>query len=64
MVAEISGVTNKDSFASFGSDRPFNDLRYYTDCSRLSNLGWSEEEDFYSTLQIIYEHNQVFLGSE
>lgn len=64
MIAEISGVTNKDSFASFGSDRPFNDLRYYTDCSRLSNLGWSEEEDFYSTLKIIYEHNQVFLGSE
>ena len=59
MIAEISNK-NIESFASFGKDRPFNDLRYYTDCSRLNTLGWFEEEDFYENLKNIYSKRMIF----
>ena len=61
MFAKISG---KDiyTFANFGKDRPFNDLRYYTDCSRLKKLGWSEKEEFFSSIKLIFDDELVFRG--
>ena len=63
MIADISDKP-MESFASFGKDRPFNDLRYYTDCSRLIDLGWSEKEDFHKTLQKMYEDKMIFKGKQ
>ena len=64
IVSMIADISNKpmESFASFGKDRPFNDLRYYTDCSRLIDLGWSEKENFHTSLQKMYTHKMVFKG--
>ncbi len=62
MIAEISSTDLKE-FASFGKDRPFNDLRYLTECNRLNELGWLEKEDFYENLQDIFNKNQIFKGS-
>jgi UDP-glucose 4,6-dehydratase len=47
-------------------DRPFNDLRYPLDCSRLAALGWVEEVSFDDGLRRTiewYEHNSGNWGS-
>lgn len=61
MIAEISD-TNISDFASFGSDRPFNDLRYLTDCSRLNDIGWVENEDFSDSIAEIFNKQMIFKG--
>lgn len=64
IVKMFSKISGKDinTFASFGKDRPFNDLRYYTDCSRLNSLGWTEKEDFYASIKTIFDNEMVFRG--
>lgn len=37
-------------FVTFINDRPFNDIRYHVDCSKLKELGWKEECDWNNSL--------------
>ena len=37
------------------ADRPFNDYRYFIDHTKLSNLGWEPQADFYEKLNEIID---------
>ena len=46
-----------ESISNFIEDRPFNDLLYSVDGSKIINLGWKEEKDFFSTFEGLIDDN-------
>ena len=44
-------------------DRPFNDLRYPLDCSRLHELGWKEEVSWTDGLQRTVDWYKLYSGN-
>ena len=47
-------------WVEFSKDRPFNDLRYDVDCSKLQSLGWEQRTSFADGLQITVEWYRQF----
>jgi dTDP-glucose 4,6-dehydratase len=47
-------------WVEFSKDRPFNDLRYAVDCSKLQSLGWEQRTSFAEGLQITVEWYRQF----
>ena len=47
-------------WVEFSKDRPFNDLRYAVDCSKLQSLGWEQRTSFADGLQITVEWYRQF----
>lgn len=57
----------KDSTANITEvrDRPFNDRRYFVDCSKLAALGWLESKSWLEGLvrrcfELCYRHLRLF----
>lgn len=45
-LVKLFNLENPDSYIEFTTDRPFNDLRYAIDSSRLRKLGWKPQVGF------------------
>lgn len=62
LLLEHFGIPTKDfsQWVEFGKDRPFNDMRYAVDCSKLSNLGWKQRTPFSQGLKITVDWYRKF----
>jgi dTDP-D-glucose 4,6-dehydratase len=47
-------------WVEFSKDRPFNDLRYAVDCSKLIELGWKQRTSFSEGLQVTIQWYRQF----
>jgi dTDP-glucose 4,6-dehydratase len=62
LLLEQFGVPQEEysAWIEFCNDRPFNDMRYSVDCSKLIDLGWKQRTSFSEGLQITIAWYQKF----
>ena len=62
VLLEQFGIPREDfsKWVEFSKDRPFNDMRYAVDCSKLINLGWKQRTSFAQGLQATVEWYRHF----
>ena len=68
LIVRVSGSEGEvaESLAAnvvFVPDRPFNDLRYPLDCSRLKELGWEETVTWKQGLKLTVDWYRVKSGN-
>lgn len=57
-IALLSGTEDVDSCIEHHPDRAFNDQRYFIDCTKLKDMGWSSQVEWKEGLQTTYEWYQ------
>ena len=62
LLLEQFGIPKEDfsKWVEFSKDRPFNDLRYAVDCSKLINLGWKQRTSFSQGLAVTVQWYRQF----
>ena len=49
-----------DDWVSFTPDRPFNDMRYAVDATKISSLGWTQKTSFEKGLSLTVDWYKQF----
>lgn len=62
LLLEQFGISKEEfsNWVEFSKDRPFNDLRYAVDCSKLIKLGWEQRTSFSQGLAITVDWYRRF----
>lgn len=62
LLLEQFGIPKEEfcNWVEFSKDRPFNDLRYAVDCSKLIKLGWNQRTSFSEGLAITVDWYRAF----
>lgn len=58
LINMIQNTTNFNKWITYIEDRPFNDMRYFINNTKLKKLGWKPTIDFISGLKMLINNNK------